>query len=289
MYTWIVNTKKMECLQNLAILIGAIVLFILPVKAHAVQCGDVITTSTSLTGDLNCATNPALTVEGPGKLNLREFTVSCDNFANTGIFMTGTRATVQNGTVTGCQDGVFVQGIGDHRVQKIKAEGNEDDGIDVVSDNNHIVKNETIDNQDDGIELDGDNNHAVNNFVSGSGDEGIEVDGDGNSITKNTVVDTENDGICVDGEENRITRNNVSQSGDNGIEIDEDGGNRVTGNRSDDNVDSGIAVFEGSENNHLSGNKASGNGEFDFKDLNVDCDNNRWTGNTGLANIFCIR
>ena len=110
MITWIVNTKKMECLQNLAILIGAIVLFILPVKAHAVQCGDVITTSTSLTGDLNCVTDPALTVEGPGKLNLREFTVSCTDSANSGIVMTGTRATVQNGTVTGCEEGVLVAG-----------------------------------------------------------------------------------------------------------------------------------------------------------------------------------
>jgi len=288
MYTWIVNTKKMERPQNLAILIGAMALFILPVKAHAVQCGDVITTSTSLTGDLNCATNPALTVEGPGKLNLREFTVSCTDSANSGIVMTGTGATVQNGTVTGCNNGVLVAGIGGHRVLKVKAEGNVD-GIDANSENNHIVKNETIDNMNDGIELDGDNNHAVDNFVSGSGDEGIAVDGDGNSITKNTVVDTENDGICVDGDENRITRNNVSQSGDNGIEIDGDGGNKVTGNRSDDNVDSGIAVLAGSENNNLSFNNASGNGEFDFKDLNVDCDNNRWTGNTGLANIFCIR
>ena len=51
----------------------------------------------------------------------------------------------------------------------------------------------------------------------------------------------------------------------------------------------GSQFLPDSENNHLSGNKASGNGEFDLEDLNEDCDNNRWTGNTGLANIFCIR
>ena len=56
-----------------------------------------------------------MTVVGPAKLNLKGHVVSCDEPKFNGIVFTGKRGMVQNGTVTGCLNGLIVAGEGRHR------------------------------------------------------------------------------------------------------------------------------------------------------------------------------
>ena len=163
--------------------------------AEAVECGDVITTYTKPTNDLNCSNHDdtALTLKEGSKLNLNgkkvigNYDINCIEIAkeNDG-------AKVWNGTVTQC-----------------------DNGIRVRSNHNLIISVEVRDCDSRCIRIDGDENQLKNCLVSASGRQGIKINGGSyNKIFSNLVFDNCRDGIEIDaGNYNLVFYNHVEENG----------------------------------------------------------------------------
>jgi hypothetical protein len=66
-------------------------MFIPAVAGAQINCGDTVGPggNFNLTGDLDCATDPAFTMVGPVKIDLKGFTVSCDSEDSDGIVIEG--------------------------------------------------------------------------------------------------------------------------------------------------------------------------------------------------------
>lgn len=83
-----------------------------PAALAQVSCGDTISGSYILTSSDPitagpCTTNPALTITGPGSLDLNGFEISCqDEFAQNGVVLEGEGAELRDGSVTNCVRGV---------------------------------------------------------------------------------------------------------------------------------------------------------------------------------------
>jgi parallel beta-helix repeat protein len=270
----------------------------------AVECGDVLTGVERLEEDLICTTEPALTLSG-GRLDLQGHTVICDGSIE-GIVLDGDGAQVRNGTVTGCQFAVLVEGIGGHLVTNMTAsvqdpvlddeEGAE--GLRVSSDGNRLIRNRVLLGGANAIRINGAGNRVVGNTVSGS-ERGIRIDGVENVVTSN-VIGGVGEGIEVRGAANRIRRNQIAGALDQGIEL-RGAGNRVIANLAVDAVGDGISIFsqdnlirdngvfsngddgiivvETFGNNRIVNNRALGNGN-DLTDQNPDCGDNSWADNT---------
>jgi parallel beta-helix repeat protein len=268
----------------------------------AVECGEVLTGVERLDQDLICTTDPALTLSG-GRLNLGGHAVICDGTVE-GIVLDGEGAQVLNGTVTGCQFGVVVEGAGNHRVidmmlgVRVPDDEESAEGLRVSSDGNRLLRNRVLLGGTNAIRINGAGNSVVGNTVGGS-ERGIRIDGTENDITNNVIAGV-GEGIEVRGASNRITRNQIAGAVDQGIEL-RGAGNRVVGNLtidavgdgitifSNDNLiqgngafsndDDGIIVIETFGNNRIVNNRALGNGS-DLTDQNPDCDDNVWADNT---------
>lgn len=283
-----------------------------PVSAQ-VACGDTITGNAILSSDLLCSTNPALTVDG-GRLDMNGFTVECDNSGD-GIVLLGKNSRLANGTVIGCEDGVKLLGDGGHHVNNVTSTDNDEEGFAIRSDNNHLVDCRASNNGDEGFSIDSDNNQLVG-CTSSENDDGILVTGDANHIVNCTVDDNADAGIKLrSGERNHVVGNLIrGENGDEGISIGggadknkinaniiEDMGdegilirsnnddNKVSGNQVLNSDKEGIKIDASAEGNQITGNTSIGSGNDDLFDGNVDCDENRWKGNTfETANDDCI-
>jgi parallel beta-helix repeat protein len=268
----------------------------------AVECGEVLTGVERLDQDLICTTDPALTLSG-GRLNLGGHAVICDGTVE-GIVLDGEGAQVLNGTVTGCQFGVVVEGAGNHRVIDmtlgVRVPDNEEsaEGLRVSSDGNRLLRNRVLLGGTNAIRINGAGNSVVGNTVGGS-ERGIRIDGSENDITNNVIAGV-GEGIEVRGASNRITRNQIAGAIDQGIEL-RGAGNRVDANLAVDAVGDGISIFSNDNlirdngafsngddgiivvetfgNNRIENNRALGNGT-DLTDQNLDCDDNVWANNT---------
>jgi parallel beta-helix repeat protein len=294
--------------------------------AQAIECGDVIGPDqrVKLQEDLDCSgidpdlgMEAALTVVGPAKLQLNGHTI-IGNGDMDGIVVEGEKARIRRGTVTGCFNGVVVEGEGRHKILKVKAKENKMDGFLVISNNNKLTLNKAVDNQSDGFEVFGDENWLVNNKAKQSGDEGFELKGDRNKFYNNRAVANQQDSIEIDGDENRIAhnfakndvddgivingnrnyiyKNKVFNNAQDGIEVDGDG-NTVIKNKVKNNGKYGIYVEDGVMDNVLKRNRAKKNVEFDLFDENhldlfeiSECGLNTWKNNKyETSNTDCIQ
>ena len=77
-----------------------------------------------------CTTNPALSVDS-ATLDMNGHTVSClgPTPTNDGIVLLGSKAKLRNGTVTGCFNGVVLQGTGHHEVRNVTSSYNANIGF----------------------------------------------------------------------------------------------------------------------------------------------------------------
>ena len=113
---------------SLMVLTGAVGLLAPAPSWATLECGAHIMpgTSASLTHDLNCSGyDPALTIEGPATLLMQGHTLDCQDLDAWGIRVIGESAIVLKGTVTGCDQGVRVEGQGGHLIKKVTATQNE--------------------------------------------------------------------------------------------------------------------------------------------------------------------
>jgi parallel beta-helix repeat protein len=274
-----------------------------PTAQPPVRCGDTITTRQVLTRNLLCSGfDPALVIEGPGgRLDMRRFTVSCGGTSADGIELDGDGAVLQNGRVTGCGDGVRLQGA-NGRVQKMLVENNSDVGVFISDDagsGNRVRKSISRNNADDGFkdfspggntfehnvatrnEFQGfqfggsaSGNTLRRNVASNNGENGVEVANDNHLVAQNVALNNENNGFQIGSSNSWITRNLARKNLGDGIDVEPG----ATGNRLKHNV--------GSRNGRAD---PEGDGGFDLEDDNPLCDDNTWRRNRGSRNQICIR
>jgi len=260
---------------------------------EAVVCGDTLGPGGlfTLTTDLGpCATDAALTVNGPAIVDLGGHTVSCDTGVvgfQIGIKIVGKGAALRNGRVTDCGWGVVVLGGGGHQITKVFSERNAA-GFYVGSAHNSLRDNGTV-------------------GVPGFSD-GFFVQGDSNVLTGNMATGWERGFfvaagctfVCGTGSHNSLSRNTATGN-TNGFALFSASNNTLTSNQAFGNgtgpaccPEGGIHVDSDSTRNSISGNVALGNvplgsGASDLSDNTVNCDKNNWTNNVfGTSDQACI-
>ena len=116
--------------------------------SQTIACGDIIEPGQKvrLNQDLNCAGTgftAAITVIGPAVLDLKGHTIIGDGSMD-GIVVQGEKAKIKNGKVIGCYKGVVIEGEEVdtyHRIRKIRAIENNDDGFHVQTNSNLLEGN----------------------------------------------------------------------------------------------------------------------------------------------------
>ncbi|AWF81958.1 hypothetical protein BTJ40_14615 [Microbulbifer sp. A4B17] len=281
-------------------------------NSFAVSCGDTITTQETLTEDLLCTDNPALTISGPGGgLDLAGFTVECSDSSNEGIYLTGLAASVTSGEVTNCFNSILLVDDGVHSVTDIEITEPDEVGVVIDSNSNFVTGVQVIAGSGDfatgiNIEDPASYNQILGNFVEGAVFAGIYVEGRGNNITSNEIVGSDNFGIrldpdgfsnlilqniidggagigiAVNSDFNLISQNSINNN-QTGISIESADNNTVNINTSDNNSVYGIAIQGTDANfNSILSNSADNNGDFDlFASDDPDCTStNNWIGNS---------
>jgi len=231
------------------IVLLAVLLFPL-VAAAQVNCGSTIGPRQRVTlgGDLGpCDGVDAALVVDSGTLDLAGFTVSCadvnvDGDLPQGIILTGRKARVTGGAVTGCSNGVGLAGSGKHTVEAVTVRDSDDDGFDVLTSatKNTLVGNTSANNGDDGFYLRGDKNRMIDNVATGNAGDGIDLPStaDKNKLVRNRADANQDSGIEVGGSRNAVTAPSTARSAGNGV--------LLLGNK-----------------NRVSGGASTGNGVFD--------------------------
>ena len=159
-----------------------------------VACGDEITGDAVLEGDLQCAEKPALTVTGPGSLDLGGFTVTClDN--GTGIQVVG-NARLTNGKVTACNDGLALSGRGPVGPD-VTALDNTGEGFSVSAASALLARNVSRRNGRDGFHMTSDGGILVDNTARQNLRNGIWFNGISGRIVGNISTDNVKKGIVV--------------------------------------------------------------------------------------------
>jgi parallel beta-helix repeat protein len=234
-----------------------------------------------LASDLTCP-GPAITITADNVvLNLNGNTLTSDGGGGAGVLVEGIDANptleglrVENGTVTGFQDGVYVEDAPGARVARVTARDNSSAGIAVYDSPGARIEDNTVtDGGDDGIQTENcDGCRIAGNRANGNGDEGID-------FFSNSA-----DGITGA----RIEGNTASGNGGEGIGLTNNvDGNLVRGNTANGNGEEGIHLSPssgGATGNRLEGNTATGNGtngggDPDLFDGNLPACVNTWRGN----------
>lgn len=263
--------------------------FSAPTIWAAPACGDIITTNTTLDADVGpCATDPALTVEGPATLDLNGFTVSCSTTSTFGIVLTEKSAKLLNGVVRNCNFGVILAGVGSHRVEQVLSTDNSNTGfyVDSGSDKNELDGNAATGNGGVGFGIAGANAKLINNTSTGNEVGFFNFNTNDGQLQHNTAAANNEWGFGLDGNGIKVDKNVAQQNGGEGFAI---GGSNstVTSNQAFDNGREGINNF--AIDSKFLKNTALGNGSDDIVEENADCDNNQWKNNVfGSANRACV-
>jgi parallel beta-helix repeat protein len=185
-----------------------------------------------LTGNLNCDEDPAITVVGPAKLNLKGKILSgvpvpcegkndcpCEDenncILNDCIRIEGGGAWVWNGTVTNCVDGMVIAGTGRHKVSRIRSMDNTNTGFKVEEEinGNWLANNEAIGNSKENflIEEESDGNHLIYNKAEDGDDRGYYVRGSSNRLYKNKANGNFDDALRIRNlNKHRVIHNNFN-------------------------------------------------------------------------------
>jgi hypothetical protein len=194
------------------------------VVATNVHCGQTITASITLNGDLNCAQSAfAVKVTGNSvNLNLGGHTISGGYTGTYGVWVTGTSDTVQNGVVTGFGYGVRIEGakatvttirsnyntitgIGDYgsatKLTTVVVANNSGDGVYALASGAIYTAVHALNNDGTGIVLAGGGTSGVtltSNITNGNAGYGIYDFDFGTKLTKNVANVNAYNGIQVD-------------------------------------------------------------------------------------------
>jgi len=212
---------------------------------------------------------------------LNGYTIRCradaaGNEPQAGVLIEGSGATVRNGAVRDCREGIFVAGDGRHRVIEMRALFSAGTGVRVASGRNEVRDTQVFFSGGDGFAIDGARNRVVGNaatghdnfgffvrarnsvmrnIASGNRDSGFVVVGDRSVVTRNRALGS-NRGFAVTGRKNRFTRNEAEANGA-GFTVDGSARNNVfSHNHASDNRTGFVVIGDGSR---LTANRAESN------------------------------
>ena len=228
-------------------------------------------------GPCGSDTDPALTIEGPVKVNFNGHKVICDADIN-GIEVTGHDALIQNGIVKNCADAIRLidddaqdaEVVGRHKIIRM------------------IVRTDQSDVGKRGFRVDSDSNYLALNVALRFNGEGFRVDGKQNRLIRNTATHNQNHGFRVNGDDNTLTANlarraGSEENGGEGFRV-EGNGNRLLNNIALKSQDDGFRIQEGQDNT-LIRNVAQGNGlSGPHAGINLEGSSNRLHNNAVLGN-----
>lgn len=204
------------------------------------HCGQTITASLTLNGDLYCpGSSGGLGVSGASViLNLNGHTISSDgNTYSTCIAVYGTSDTVENGHISNCESGVQVGGS-KNTVTKLTMSDNSFGLVDAGG-SNKVTLNTIVDNPGAGILSYGFGGTFTSNRIANNAWGFIDY-ASGITVTSNSIDSNSLNGILIDvsGEPaGTFTSNSVNYNGDEGVQRDsgtgsatDGGGNTAHGN-----------------------------------------------------------
>jgi parallel beta-helix repeat protein len=246
-----------------AILAGALALAAPAAAKPALQCGDTVTHSVTLTRDLTNCPDKGLVIGADGiTVDLNGHTIDgtvtqltdCDAppFGPAGISNPGyDRVTIKNGTLqqffAGFGAGTETTGMSNSTLRDLTARDNRFSGITMGSRYGH--------NDDDRI---------VHNHVYGNGcGDGIGLNTSARTLVAHNRSHDNGGGISVCCSQDDVVRDNVvTRNAENGITICCDGRkNLIEGNEVTDNANNGIQVFFNADGTLIRGNHVARNGD----------------------------
>jgi hypothetical protein len=263
--------------------------------ANAINCGDVVElggNTVLLDSDLSCTDyDPALTVFGPGTLDMGGHTLTCSN-SELGLLVEGYQANVLNGEVVGesCTNCLWVGGDGLHTVKGLTTIGCANDGVFVISNDNTLENSFALSNGNVGFFVaDDTNGNTLDRTAASSNLFGYALRGESNIIINSHANDNLVDGIQITGGiRNEVRKSTVMGNGDDGVYANTGGGHLIQQNRVINNGGYGIQLIY-TANNTILMNTSIKNDGTDLSDGYTDCDNNNWEGNNfGTADQDCI-
>lgn len=204
---------------------------VLATNAH---CGQTITASLTLNGDLQCSGN-GLTVNGAAAvvLNLNGHQITGGASGSVGVTLTSKSATVENGVIINFTKAVQVVGVLD-TVTNIRATL-DSNGIVDLGTSTKVTNNVTWRNGSAGIYAGGSGGTFSGNHVLNNTFHGLEIVGSKNVVTSNVANGNTYDGIYDGGYVTTLTKNIANFNGHDGIYLDDltpidGGGNTAKGN-----------------------------------------------------------
>jgi parallel beta-helix repeat protein len=226
-----------------AALAAALLILSGPAQADDAHCGQVLTGSTTLAGDLLACPGDALIVGADGiTIDLNGHSL-VGTGAGAGIRNDGfDGVTVRHGAVEKFLYGVQLNpGTVGNLVGGLALTTNKAAAVQLEGVAGTVVRDSTIEAQaNDGVVL-----------LGGS---------DGNFIVGNTIGHSADRGISVQGSSDNVFQSNqVISSGDRGVALEGASGNRFVANTVSDNGDAGIGLLLGSNSNLVVGNTISSN------------------------------
>jgi hypothetical protein len=251
-------------------------------QTRHLRCGDTVTRDTVLRRDLVCRGTLGLTVEGPATLDLGGHRVDCSDSSAACINLVGNQARLDSGRVIALASPVLVAGNGGHTVRDVRSSSLETVSFDVLSDSNHLERNEGFAENAAPFSVTGNTNVLDGNISPGvTHTAHFGIGGAGNFLTRNSGSGEAGiAGILLgEGADSTTVLANVLAPGQfNGIAVHSDR-NLIVANVASGLQEDGIRLEAGAESNVVLGNQARGNGGFDLSDANQDCDANQWVAN----------
>lgn len=246
-----------------AILAGALALAAPAAAQPALQCGDTLTHSVTLTRDLTNCPDWGLLIGADGitvDLNGHTIDGTVTQITDCDVRPSGPagignpsydRVTVENGTLqqfsSGFGAGTETTGMSDSTLRNLTARDNRFSGISMGSRDGH-----------------NDGNRIVHNHVYGNGcGDGIALNTSrGNLVAHNRSHDNREGILLCCSQDNVVRDNVVTHNAENGIVICCDGrANLIEGNEVTDNVNNGIAVLFNAEGTVIRRNHVARNGD----------------------------
>ena len=258
-------------------------------------CGETLTGSATLPGDLNCSgyAGTALTLDAGVTLNLGHHTLTVDS-GETGVYSDANGATVTGGQISGGNEQVsFYESSHDTASFLTLTGGTE--GVYLEYETAAKIMSNTITGQsDEGIFMEYSASDLVSgNTISNAPDYGIQTYEDAHDeVTLNHVTNSDDNYYDEDSDLNEFI-GNTSTGGSYGFYLDEDDYGAVVAknNVESEATNTGFYLYENYNGETysapytlISGNKASNNTDYGFEDY--ESYNATYTGNTATGNEY---
>jgi parallel beta-helix repeat protein len=287
-----------------------------PASATHVSCGDVITKSVKLDSDLvNCPGDGLVVGADDITIDLGGHTISGGPGGGAGIndHFQHDRIVVENGTITGFFDNVLLEQSNDSVLRRLSLSSLYN-GLHLVDSSQNTIEKNSLSGMSRGraimLEGESDRNRVEKNSTSGA-NVSISLEATGSSslkipdnnlvqkndvrssgfgiflaraildrVEKNTLVDNVFSVFVEASYLNAIERNDVLRGGI-GIQLMQSNDNRLSGNRVQEELSSGIYVFRDSPRTIVEGNTTNHNAD---DGIHVDAPSTTLTGNVANDN-----